>query len=103
MIEAEIKGCRILFKAIIARAVKDAFTCQVSGSSATPTRIEKQQARYFLCEDPAFGIYCDYADVSATRLRRVCKQLVQMKDRELINKCRQELRGIVKGLKCKGF
>ena len=76
MTEGEIKGERALFKAIIVRAVKDAFSVITHNSGITS--LDKRQARFFLCEDPAFYIYCDYAGVSATRLRRVSKLLASL-------------------------
>lgn len=77
MRENEVKGERMLFKAIVVRAIKDAFSKSKDGSS-----LDRKQARYFLCEDPAFQDYCDFAGISAYRLRTVSKKLCSMPDKE---------------------
>ena len=90
MRDCDVKGERLLFKAIIDRAVKDAF------STATPntgiSALDKKQAKFFLCEDPAFFDYCDYAGVSGSRLRRVSKALASMPDKEATAYYRKLLR-----------
>lgn len=89
MMELEVKGERLLFKAIIDRAVKDAFS---SMPNTVISAINKKQARFFLCEDPSFFDYCDFANVSGTRLRRVSKILNSMPDREATSYYRKLLR-----------
>lgn len=78
--ECDIKGERMLFKAIIVRAVKDAFSKARKNSSVSS--LDKKQARFFLCEDPAFQDYCDFAGVSASRLRKMSRKLSEMSDEE---------------------
>lgn len=80
MNEGDIKGERLLFKAIIVRAVKDAFSR--SKDSCSISSLDKRQARFFLCDDPAFQDYCDFAGVSAYRLRKIAKELCAMPDAE---------------------
>lgn len=80
MRESDIKGERELFKAIIVRAVKDAFSKTRRSSSISS--LDKKQARFFLCDDPAFQDYCDFAGVSASRLRKISKKLCAMPDEE---------------------
>lgn len=75
--ECDITGERKLFKAIIVRAVEDAFSKNKEKSS-----LDKRQARYFLCDDPAFQDYCDFAGVSASRLRKMSRKLSAMPDEE---------------------
>lgn len=81
MNDNDIKGERMLFKAIIVRAVKDAFS-KARGNSSSISSLDKKQARYFLCDDPAFQDYCDFAGISAYRLRTVSKKLCSMPDKE---------------------
>lgn len=89
MREGEVKGERLLFKAIIDRAVKDAFS---SIPNTAISALDKKQARFFLCEDSSFFDYCDFAGVSGTRLRRVSKILNSMPDREATAYYRKLLR-----------
>ena len=81
MIESGIKGERMLFKAIIVRAVKDAFS-KARGNSSSISSLDKKQARYFLCDDPAFQDYCDFAGISAYRLRKISRELCAMPENE---------------------
>ena len=80
MNEGDIKGERLLFKAIIVRAVKDAFSKAKDNCSISS--LDKKQARFFLCDDHAFQDYCDFAGISAYRLRRISKKLCAMPDAE---------------------
>lgn len=81
MNDNDIKGERMLFKAIIVRAVKDAFS-KARGNSSSISSLDKKQARYFLCDDPAFQDYCDFAGISAYRLRKISKKLCAMPENE---------------------
>jgi len=78
--ESTIKGERELFKAIIVRAVKDAFL--KARKSSTISALDKKQSRFFILEDPAFQTYCDFAGVSASRLRKKAKYLCSLPDEE---------------------
>lgn len=90
MTEGDVKGERLLFKAIIVRAVKDAFSVQTYNTGIST--LDKRQARFFLCGDPAFGYYCDFAGVSAARLRRISKLLCLMNDVDATKTYRNLLR-----------
>ena len=90
MTEGEIRGERALFKAIIVRAAKDAFSVQTCNTGISP--LDKKQARYFLCDDPAFYDYCDFAGISGTRLRRISRMLAAMPNKEATAYYRKLLR-----------
>lgn len=90
MRECSVKGEKLLFRAIIVRAVKDAFSTVTQNT--TISKLDKKQARYFLCEDPAFQDYCDYAGVSASRIRRISRLLNTLPDKEATALYRKLLR-----------
>jgi hypothetical protein len=90
MRECDVKGEKLLFRAIIVRAVKDAFSTVTENTAIS--KLDKKQARYFLCDDPAFQDYCDFAGVSGTRLRRASKMLAKMPDKEATVMYRKLLR-----------
>lgn len=80
MRECDVKGEKLLFRAIVVRAVKDAFSTATENTAIS--KLDKKQARYFLCDDPAFQDYCDYAGISASRLRRISRLLNALPDKE---------------------
>lgn len=93
MTDGDIRGERALFKAILYRAVKDAFSTR--GKSQSITKIDKRYAQYFLCEDKDwFYEVCDYADVSASRIRRGSRALKAMPVEEAVKRYRDLMRGI---------
>lgn len=93
MREADVRGERALFKAILYRAVKDAFSTK--GKSQSITKVDKRQAQYFLCEDKEwFYEVCEHAFVSASRIRAGCKMLQAMPVDESVKKYRDLIRGI---------
>lgn len=81
MNEAEIRGERQLFKAVIDRAVRDAFS--TAGEPQAITKLDREQAQYFLCEDKhCFYQVCELAGVSGDRIRKGALKLRAMKPSE---------------------
>lgn len=90
MNEGEIRGEIALFRAIIVRAIKDAFSTNYPSTAISS--LDKKQARFFLCDDPAFYEYCEFANVSGTRIRRGAKKLASMPPHEATVLYRQLLK-----------
>lgn len=91
MREGEVRGEIQLFRAIIDRAVKDAFSTR--GYSSAITKLDKKQAQFFLCDDKKwFRECCECAGVSADRIRKVSRALRQMPEAQSVKYYRDLLR-----------
>lgn len=82
---------RLLFLNVIVQATKDAFlvplkpkgTSKSARSSQSGRKLNARQAFYWLTEDKEdFQEVCDYAGVSADRVRNKTKELLKLSDEE---------------------
>lgn len=74
----EADACRNLFRAVVAKAAKDAFAPRCAGSTQT-TAFERSRARNWLTKDNYDFFYvCSLAEVSADRIRAGAKKLINM-------------------------
>ena len=83
---------RLLFVNIIVQAVKDAFLRVYETKSAEGTnKCARNKAIHWLTEDNTgdFHWVCDFASVSADRIRRISKELMKMPERERVAKVRK--------------
>lgn len=92
--KGDAERLRLLFVNIITQAVKDAFLKLYTTKSAEGISIcAKNNAIFWLTEDRQdFYEICDYAGVSADRIRKKAKELMEMPERERIAEVRKMIR-----------
>lgn len=78
--KGDAERLRLLFVNIVTQAVKDAFLRHYENRSAAGTnKVVRNQAIFWLTEDTKdFYEICEYAGISADRIRNKSKELLKM-------------------------